>query len=222
MSRHVRTLHEQRKDHACPQCDTAFGQASDLRTHIRTVHEQRRDHACPQCNAAFGVAGTLRTYVHTVHDFFSRHVCTCCVRITFCSRPARLHGHNVQTTDTSTYRMMVTLFSFFTLLSFCSNSRQPRLFTHMALGFGLHCYERNDHCVHCGPYLRLSPATCPEKLAAVPRPVVLKIVMGTSLYSCTGKWTTSQPWCGGTALGCDSCRRLWCWCVTATPGRGGS
>jgi hypothetical protein len=36
----VRTVHEQRKDHACPQCDAAFGQASKLRAHVRTVHEQ--------------------------------------------------------------------------------------------------------------------------------------------------------------------------------------
>ena len=57
----------------------------------------------------------------------------------------------------------------------------------MALAFGLHCYQRNDHCVHCGPYLCLSPATGPEKLAAVPQPVVpiatfSKIVIGTSMY----------------------------------------
>jgi hypothetical protein len=31
------------------------------------VHEQRRDHACPQCIAAFGTAGNLRTHVRTVH-----------------------------------------------------------------------------------------------------------------------------------------------------------
>jgi hypothetical protein len=36
----VRTVHEQRRDHACPQCDAAFGQASDLSRHVRTVHEQ--------------------------------------------------------------------------------------------------------------------------------------------------------------------------------------
>ena len=63
----MRKVHEQRKDHACPQCDAAFGQAGALRTHVRTVHEQRRDHACPQCAAAFGEAGNLKTHVRTVH-----------------------------------------------------------------------------------------------------------------------------------------------------------
>jgi uncharacterized Zn-finger protein len=60
-------VHEKRKDHVCPQCDTAFARAGNLRTHVRNVHEKRRDHACPQCNAAFGTAGNLRTHVRTVH-----------------------------------------------------------------------------------------------------------------------------------------------------------
>jgi uncharacterized C2H2 Zn-finger protein len=63
----VRTVHEQRRDHACPQCDAAFGQASNLRKHVRVVHEQRRDHACPQCDAAFGEASSLSRHVRTVH-----------------------------------------------------------------------------------------------------------------------------------------------------------
>ena len=37
---HVRT---KRRDHACPHCAAAFGQASHLITHVRTVHEKRRD-----------------------------------------------------------------------------------------------------------------------------------------------------------------------------------
>jgi uncharacterized C2H2 Zn-finger protein len=64
----VRGVHEQRKDHACPHCDTAFGQAGHLRRHVRGVHEKRQDHACPQCDAAFGAAGSLRTHVRTVHE----------------------------------------------------------------------------------------------------------------------------------------------------------
>ena len=64
----VRAVHEQRRDHACPQCDAAFGKASNLRAHMRTVHEQRKDHACPQCDTAFGRADHLRTHVCTVHE----------------------------------------------------------------------------------------------------------------------------------------------------------
>ena len=44
-TRHVRTVHEKRRDHACPHCAAAFGEASKLKTHVRTVHEKRKDHA---------------------------------------------------------------------------------------------------------------------------------------------------------------------------------
>jgi hypothetical protein len=40
---HLRTVHEQRKDHACPQCDAAFGQVGNLSRHLRMVHEQREE-----------------------------------------------------------------------------------------------------------------------------------------------------------------------------------
>ena len=59
--------------------------------------------------------------------------------------------------------MLVTLFLFSLRRVILSK------FTHMALAFGLHCYERHDHCVHCGPYLRLSPATSHLALCASAR-----------------------------------------------------
>ena len=46
-TKHVRVVHEKRRDHACPHCAAAFSEASDLTRHVRTVHEKRRDHACP-------------------------------------------------------------------------------------------------------------------------------------------------------------------------------
>jgi hypothetical protein len=60
MRRHVRIVHEKRRDHACPHCDAAFGDASKLTVHVRAVHEKRRDHACPHCDAAFGQASDVR------------------------------------------------------------------------------------------------------------------------------------------------------------------
>jgi uncharacterized C2H2 Zn-finger protein len=76
--KHVRVVHEKRRDHACPQCDAAFGEASTLRKHVRTVQEQRKDHACPQCDAAFGEAGTLRRHVRSVHEQRRDHACPQC------------------------------------------------------------------------------------------------------------------------------------------------
>ena len=59
------TVHEKRRDHACPHCAATFTAASNLTKHVRTVHE--RDHACPHCAAAFGRAGNLTTHVRTQH-----------------------------------------------------------------------------------------------------------------------------------------------------------
>ena len=76
--RHVRCVHEKRRDFACPQCTAAFGKADHLKTHIRTVHEKRRDHKCPQCGSAFGHAHILTRHVHTVHEKRKDHLCLHC------------------------------------------------------------------------------------------------------------------------------------------------
>ena len=43
-----------RRNHAFLQCDYKTMDATNLTTHVRTVHEKRKDHVCPQCDAAFG------------------------------------------------------------------------------------------------------------------------------------------------------------------------
>ena len=48
-------------------CAAAFGTASSLTMHVRTVHEKRRDHACPHCIAVFGEAGNLTRHMRTQH-----------------------------------------------------------------------------------------------------------------------------------------------------------
>ena len=41
---------------------------SYLKTHIKTVHEKRRDHACPYCpGVAFGEKGTLKAHISAIH-----------------------------------------------------------------------------------------------------------------------------------------------------------
>ena len=67
-AREGRVVHEKRRDHACPLCNAAFGEASNLTVHVRTVHEKRRDRACLHCAAAFGAAGSMTKHVRTVHE----------------------------------------------------------------------------------------------------------------------------------------------------------
>ena len=45
---HIKTVHEKRRDHACPYFPgVAFGRKSDLTKHINVVHLKLREHACP-------------------------------------------------------------------------------------------------------------------------------------------------------------------------------
>ena len=68
LKRHIETVHEKRRDHACPHCPSAFGVKSHLTKHIKVVHEKRRDHACGYCkDVAFGTAGTLKAHISAVH-----------------------------------------------------------------------------------------------------------------------------------------------------------
>ena len=60
-------VHEKHKDHVCPHCAAAFGQAGHLTMHVRTVHDKRKDHACPHCAAAFGKASNRTEHVRTQH-----------------------------------------------------------------------------------------------------------------------------------------------------------
>lgn len=78
LKRHQECVHDNRRDHVCPQCAAAFGTAESLNTHVRTVHEKCRDHVCPQCGAAFGTADTLNRHVRAVHEKCRDYVCPEC------------------------------------------------------------------------------------------------------------------------------------------------
>ena len=67
LTRHVRTVHEKRRDHACLHCAAAFGHAGSLTTHVRTVHEKRKDYRCPHCDAAFARISGRASHMRTQH-----------------------------------------------------------------------------------------------------------------------------------------------------------
>ena len=55
------------KTHVCDQCTSVFVFPSCLARHIRTVHEKRRDYACPHCDAAFARAQHRAYHMHAKH-----------------------------------------------------------------------------------------------------------------------------------------------------------
>jgi uncharacterized C2H2 Zn-finger protein len=68
LKKHIRTIHEQRKDFQCPTCHMTFGHSSTLARHIRTVHEQRRDFKCPRCDKTFCANQALQKHIRTQHE----------------------------------------------------------------------------------------------------------------------------------------------------------
>ena len=62
---HVRTSHSTTRTRSPPR--TLLSNSPTDRGHVRTVHEKRRDHTCPHCVAAFGQASNLTAHVRTVH-----------------------------------------------------------------------------------------------------------------------------------------------------------
>ena len=54
-------------DRKCEHCGDTFGSAGHLNRHIKTVHDKRRDHKCPHCGDAFGEARTLTKHIERKH-----------------------------------------------------------------------------------------------------------------------------------------------------------
>jgi len=72
--RHVRNVHERRRDHWCKRCSPAkgFATADALKTHARAVHDQRRDFVCEHCGKGFTRKAHLQHHLNAVHGPSSR------------------------------------------------------------------------------------------------------------------------------------------------------
>jgi hypothetical protein len=70
LTRHLDTVHLERREHACPYCPgIAFGRTHHLTAHIDVVHLKLRYHACPYCpGVAFGHKDNLKRHVDMVHN----------------------------------------------------------------------------------------------------------------------------------------------------------
>ena len=72
----MRVVHEKRRDHKCPHCNSRFGTAGNMRTHCSNVHEKVRAHKCPHCN-------NLMKHTDTVHLKLREHACPNCPGVAF-------------------------------------------------------------------------------------------------------------------------------------------
>ena len=59
--------------HGCPLCPSSFKAKRDRDRHVRVVHEKRRDFQCPRCPKRFGEASGMRRHIRCVHDKIRAH-----------------------------------------------------------------------------------------------------------------------------------------------------
>ena len=80
MQRHVRLVHEGRRDYACNQCDKVFALDLALKAHIKVVHQGIKPDKiqCDHCDKLFGDRHKMKMHVNAVHLGIKDKQCQYC------------------------------------------------------------------------------------------------------------------------------------------------
>ena len=78
LKRHIRKVHEQKREHFCSECDGSFLDIRLLKAHIATVHEGKNHHKCKICNITLSTEVILKRHIKTVHEKVRPHKCPKC------------------------------------------------------------------------------------------------------------------------------------------------
>ena len=68
MKRHLKTVHEGRKDHKCERCGKEYTEKKSLRAHIKREHDNVRDEQCNQCGKLFFTKEVLKKHIKNIHN----------------------------------------------------------------------------------------------------------------------------------------------------------
>ena len=66
--------------HQCEFCEKSFSRTHHLYRHVREVHEGRKDYKCETCGKPFSEKNKLKFHVHTVHEGYKAYECDSCGR----------------------------------------------------------------------------------------------------------------------------------------------
>ena len=67
LSRHIRSVHEGRKDYVCPTCSKAFTSTKTMNEHIDRTHRIPKDKICNYCGSVFNVQKDLMRHIKKQH-----------------------------------------------------------------------------------------------------------------------------------------------------------
>ena len=68
LTRHVKGVHENKKEIQCQLCGKLFSSASSLAPHIRSFHLQLRPYSCDICKKSFTLDDTLKKHMKWAHS----------------------------------------------------------------------------------------------------------------------------------------------------------
>ena len=78
LNRHVKSVHDKKRDYACENCDYKAAQNSNLKEHVKAVHEKIKNFACEQCDYKAAQKSYLVMHVEAIHDRIKRFACEHC------------------------------------------------------------------------------------------------------------------------------------------------
>lgn len=78
LQRHIRCVHEGKREHQCSLCLQSFTQRGHLNVHIKTTHEGSSDFKCTVCGKTFGLRSKLTRHTTTVHTNHRSFACMHC------------------------------------------------------------------------------------------------------------------------------------------------
>ncbi|CAB0028948.1 unnamed protein product [Trichogramma brassicae] len=72
---HQNTVHKDRRDFACDECEKKFGHKSHFLRHQKIVHQGRKDYGCGTCEKKFGQKIDLLKHQKVVHESRKDYAC---------------------------------------------------------------------------------------------------------------------------------------------------
>ena len=91
LKRHVKIVHEKRKEFTCDICEKSFGHRPHLQRHIKSVHEGKKDVKCQKCRKNFRDIPTKNRHFKEVHEGIKR-----AIRCKKCDKKTRKSSKNVK------------------------------------------------------------------------------------------------------------------------------
>ena len=75
MKRHLKQVHDGKKEHKCEYCGNEYYEKKRLSGHIKREHNNVRDEKCNQCGKLFFTKEVLYRHIRKIHKLFLCHLC---------------------------------------------------------------------------------------------------------------------------------------------------